>query len=80
MQIEYAEWLDNQTFVCNFGQRIDKDGEWFELVGEYQKNKELFVFKRVYDDCVLPIRRLTTQLMMRAAMIATMREGDKTVF
>jgi len=73
MQVEYAEWLDDQTFVCNFGQRTDEDGDSFELVGEYQKDKARFVFERIYDDCVLPVKRETTKLMMRAAMVAAMQ-------
>lgn len=73
MQIEYAEWIDDQTFVCNFGQKIDEDGEWFELVGEYQKDQERFFLERVYDDCVLPVKKETTKMMMQAAMVAAMQ-------
>jgi len=73
MWIEYAEWIDDQTFVCNFGQKIDEDGEWFELVGEYQKDQARFVFERIYDDCVLPVKKETTKMMMLVAMETAMR-------
>ena len=74
MFIEFSEWIDDQTFVCNFGVRCDDGGDWFELVGEYQKDKNRFCFERIYDDCVLAVTNESRKMMMRAAMIEAMKD------
>ena len=76
MNIEYCEWLDNLTFVCNFGHHVDQEGDWFELVGEYQKDTNKFIFERVYDDQVLPVRLDSTRRLMQTAMELRLKDSD----
>ncbi len=46
-------WLDNETFCLTFDGGIDKDGDEYFYLVEYQKDEKEFVFEMWFEDQVL---------------------------
>lgn len=42
-------WLDENTFCFVFDGQKDEDGDEYSVSCEYQKDKDKFIFERLYD-------------------------------